>query len=229
VSAGASTPSPARAPRAPLPPVLHEVVNPAEEAAVAWLCRLLAQGRADLYGQDEADLALLPTLTRTWMRRGQQLKLRAPGTNEKRSVSSAIDLAEGALLWRTDEKRCAAQFCATLCAGAERSTARGRLAVFLVDNAKSHRVGKTGIVRQGLDDLTGRVVLVFLPTYSPDLQPAERLWRQWRPNVTHNHTRERMDALQQDSDAWLSRMAAEPQAVLRSLSIESCPPTRLAA
>jgi DDE superfamily endonuclease len=174
VSAGASTPSPTRGTRAPLPPVLHEVVNPAEAAAVAWMCRLLAQGRADLYGQDEADLALLPTLARTGMRRGQQLKLRAPSTNEKRSVSSATDLAEGALLWRTDEKRCAAQFCATLCAGAERSTARGRLAVFLVDNAKSHRVGKTGIVRQGLDDLAGRVVLVFLPTYSPDLQPAER-------------------------------------------------------
>jgi hypothetical protein len=229
VSAGASAPSPTRVPRAPLPPVLHEVVNPAEETAVVWLCHLFAQGQADLYGQDEADLALLPTLTRTWMRRGQQLKLRAPGTNEKRSVSSAIDLAEGALLWRTDETRCAAQFCATLVAGAERSTARGRLAVFLVDNAKSHRVGQTGIVRQGLDDLAGRVVLVFLPTYSPELQPAERLWRQWRPNVTHNHTRERMDTLQQDSDAWLSRMAAEPQAVLRAISLERRPATRLAA
>jgi transposase len=205
------------------------VVDPADDAAVAWLCRLFAQGRADLYGQDEADLALLPTITRTWMRRGQQLQLAAPGTNQKRSVSSSIDLAEGALLWRTDEKRCADQFCGTLATGAERSTARGRLAVFLVDNAQSHRVGKTGIVRRGLDALAGRVVLVFLPSYSPDLQPAERLWRQWRPNVTHNHTRETLDALQEDSDAWLGRMAAEPAGVLRAISIEGRPPTRLAA
>jgi putative transposase len=190
---------------------------------------LFARGWADLYGQDEADLALLPTLTRTWMRRGQQRKLRAPGTNEKCSVSSAVDLAAGALLWRTDAKRCADQFCATLQLGAARSTARGRLAVFLVDNAKSHRVGQTGIVRRGLDALAGRVVLVFLPSYSPDLQPAERLWRQWRPNVTHNHTRETMDSLQEDSDAWLARMAAEPACVLRALSFEARPPTRLAA
>ena len=207
----------------------HEVVDPADAAAIAWLTELLGQGQADLYGQDEADLALLPTLTRTWMRRRQQLKLRAPGTNEKRSVAAAVDVAAGALLWRTDDKRCADQFCATLTAGAARSTARGRLAVFLVDNAQSHRVGKTGIVRRGLDQLARRVVLVFLPAYSPDLQPAERLWRQWRPNVTHNHTRESMAALQEDSDAWLARMAAQPAAVLQALGITLPRPQRLAA
>jgi transposase len=212
-----------------LPEVRSEVVDPADREAVAWLCRLFATGRADLYGQDEADLALLPTLPRTWMRRGEQLVLRAPGTNEKRSVSAAVDLAEGALRWRTDEARCADQFCATLALGAERSTARGRLAVFLVDNAQSHRVGKTGIVRRGLDALAGRVVLVFLPSYSPDLQPAERLWRQWRPNVTHNHTRETIAALQEDSDSWLARMAAEPTAVLQAVSLDARPPSRLAA
>ena len=207
----------------------HEVVDPADPAAIAWLGGLFARGQADLYGQDEADLALLPTLTRTWMRRGQQLKLPAPGTNEKRSVSALTDLADGGLLWRTDDSRCAAQFCATLVAGADRSAARGRLAVFLVDNAPSHQVGKTGIVRQGLDALAGRVVLVFLPRYSPDLQPTERLWRQWRPNVTHNHTRATMAALQADSEDWLQQMAAEPEAVLQALSLPARPATRLVA
>jgi hypothetical protein len=196
---------------------------------VAWLGDLFAQGRADLYSQDEADLALLPTLTRTWMRRGRQQKLLAPGTNEKRSVAALTDLADGGLLWRTDDSRCADQFCATLAAGAARSTARGRLAVFLVDNAPSHQVGKTGIVRRGLDALAGRVVLVFLPRYSPDLQPAERLWRQWRPNVTHNHTCATMTALQGDSDAWLARMAAQPEAVLQALALPPRLPTRLVA
>jgi putative transposase len=231
VSAAASTPPPAppAALPAPLPAVPHEVVDPADRTAIAWLGDLLARGLADLYGQDEADLALLPTLTRTWMRRGQQLKLPAPGTNEKRSVSAISDLGDGGLLWRTDDSRCADQFCATLAAGADRSTARGRLAIFLVDNAQSHRVGKTGIVRRGLDALAGRVVLVFLPSYSPDLQPQERLWRQWRPNVTHNHTRSQMAQLQADSDEWLDRMAAQPAAVLRALALPSCTPTSLAA
>jgi DDE superfamily endonuclease len=230
VSAGATTPPPAAPTALPLlPKVRSEVVDPADPEAVAWLRDLFTTGRADLYGQDEADLALLPTLTRTWMKRGEQLQVRAPGTNQKRSVSSAADLADGDLLWRTDERRCADQFCATLAAGAERSTARGRLAVFLVDNAKSHRVGKTGIVRRGLDALAGRVVLVFLPAYSPDLQPAERVWRQWRPNVTHNHDRENLDRLQEDSDGWFGRMASQPETVRRMLGTPGRHPIKMAA
>ena len=212
-----------------LPEVRSEQVDPADKDGISWLCGLLANGRADLYGQDEADLVLLPTLTRTWMPRGEQLLVPAPGNNEKCSVSCAIDVGNGALLWRTDERRCADQFCATLSAGADRSTAQGRLAVFLVDNAKSHRVGKTGIVRRGLDTLSGRVVLVFQPAYSPDLQPAERVWRQWRPNVTHNHRRDTLVALRQDSDAWMNRMAATPQAVLQALAISASQPLKQAA
>jgi hypothetical protein len=230
VSAGAATPAPdTSGPALLLPAVRHEVVDPADKAAVRWRCDLLAAGRADLYAQDEADLALLPTLTRTWMLRGEQLQVPAPGTNAKRSVSCATDLAQGTPLWRTDARRCADQFCATLTAGAERSTGRGRLAVFLVDNARSHRVGRTGIVRRGMDALAGRVVLVFQPAYSPHLQPGEKVWRQWRPNVTHNHRRGTLDALEQDSDAWFSRMAAEPEALLRALALPGCQPLKMAA
>jgi putative transposase len=31
----------------------------------------------------------------------------------------------------------------------------------------------------------GRLVLLYLPTYSPWLNPIEMLWRQWRREVTH--------------------------------------------
>jgi transposase len=231
LSAGASTPAPdPDGPAIPvLPTVRQEVVDPADKAAVRWLCDLLAAGRADLYGQDEADLALLPTLTRTWMPQGAQLKVLAPGINEKCSVSCAVDLADGTPLWRTDERRCGDQFCATLTAAAERSTARGRLAVVVTDNARPHQVGKTGIVRGCLDALAGRVVIVFQPAYSPDLQPTERVWRQWRPNVTHNHQRDRLEALVQDSDAWFGRMAAEPGSLLRALMLPACQPIKKAA
>ena len=225
MSAAAETPSfvPTALPPPALSPVLHEVVDPANEEAVAWLCDLLATGRADLYAQDEADLSLLPTLTRTWMPRGEQLKVPAPGTNEKKSVSAAVDLGDGSLFWLTGPKRNVAQFCATLHPRVLRSSARGRLAVFLIDNAPSHRVGKSGWVRALLDADAGRVVLVFQPKYCPESQPVEQLWRQWRPNVTHNHTRSALDALKGDSDAWLSRMAADPAAVLSALGL---PPAR---
>jgi hypothetical protein len=219
VSAAAQTPRVAASglPPPALPPVLHDVVDPADREAVQWLCELIRGGQTDLYAQDEADLALLPTLTRTWMQRGEQLRVPAPGTNQKGSVSAAIDLGEGQLSWQNDERRCVGQFCATVQPCVERSTARGRLAVFLVDNAPSHRVGKTGHVRRLLTANAGRLVLVFQPKYCPEVQPTERLWRQWRPNVTHNHTRGSLDELLADSDAWLRQMAAHPAAVLAAI------------
>jgi hypothetical protein len=214
----------------PLPPVRKEVVDPADKDGIAWLCALLRAGRADLYVEDEADLALLPTLTRTWMPRGHQLKVRAPGSNEKRSVAAATDLGDGTVLWRTDERRCALQFGLLLQRCVARSLARRRLAILLVDNAQSHRVGKTGLIRRFLTANAGRVVLVFLPPYSPDLQPAERLWRQWRPGVTHNHTCSQMDQLVGNSDAWLTRAAAAPDAVLQMLGVlANVCPTLMAA
>jgi hypothetical protein len=243
MSAGVSTPPPSRpllrhAPAAPAarnpsaawPALEYEVVNPADPLAVAWVCERLTAGQADLYTQDEADLCLLPTLTRTWMLRGQQLKLRAPGSpNAKRSVSAATDVAEGATLWRTDEKRTAGQFALTLIACANRSNRRGRVAVLLIDNAPGHRVGKTGLLRHLMNVYRGRVVLVYLPKYSPDLQPEERLWRQWRPNVTHNHRRATIEELVQDSDAWFERQAQEPASILQMLGIASAHPSEYPA
>lgn len=201
------------------PVARQEVVDPADADGVAWLCDLLRRGRADLYALDEADLCLLPSLTSTWMKRGQQRKVRAPGTNQKRSVAAAVDIGDGEIQWRTDERRCAVQFglLGTQCI--VRSRRRRRLAILLVDNAKSHQLGKTGIVRRFLDAWRGSVVLVYLPAYSPDLMPAEQIWRQWRPNVTHNHTRSEMEPLVGDSDRWFERQNCTPSNVLRMLVI----------
>ncbi len=221
MSAAAKTPPPLPSclPPPALPPVAYEVVDPADPGALSWLCALLLSGRADLYGQDEAELSLLPTLARTWMRRGEQLRVPAPGTNRKCSVSASVDLSEGWLWWFTHPQRCAVQFGVTLCACVQRSAARGRLAVVLTDNAPGHQVGKTGIIRRFLDALSGQVVLVFQPKYSPELQPVERLWKQWRPGVTHNHTRGVLEELEADSDRWLRRAAADPAGVLQMLGL----------
>lgn len=227
MSAGVATPSPTvpllRDPDSAfttLPEVKHEVVPPEQKEAVQWLTGLLRAGKADLYAQDEADLCLLPTLTRTWMKIGEQLKLRAPGSpNAKRSVSAATDLGEGVTLHRTDERRTALQFALTLLACMCRSLARGRLTVLLIDNAPGHRLGKTGLLRRIMNVVQGAVVLVYLPAYSPDLQPEERLWRQWRPNVTHNHKRAAIEELLVDSDAWFERSNRSPAALLGMLGL----------
>ncbi len=50
------------------------------------------------------------------------------------------------------------------------------------DNADSHSGGK---VEEVVLAAAGRLVLLYLPTYSPWLNPIEMLWRHFRREVTH--------------------------------------------
>jgi transposase len=50
------------------------------------------------------------------------------------------------------------------------------------DNATTHRDGE---VEALLKQAKGRLVLLYLPTYSPWLNPIEMLWRHLRREVTH--------------------------------------------
>ena len=50
------------------------------------------------------------------------------------------------------------------------------------DNAGTHEDDEVEIV---LRAAAGRLVLLYLPTYSPGLNPIEMLWRQFRREVTH--------------------------------------------
>ena len=50
------------------------------------------------------------------------------------------------------------------------------------DNSGTHQDEEVDAV---LRAAAGRLVLLYLPTYSPWLNPIEMLWRQWRREVTH--------------------------------------------
>ncbi len=71
----------------PVPPPIPELVEPDllldVPADVESLMSLLPH--ADLYLQDEVQVALHPTLTRVWCRKGRrgQRLVEAPGANEK--------------------------------------------------------------------------------------------------------------------------------------------------
>ncbi len=60
-----------------------------------WLLRLLP--RADVYLQDEVEVALHPTLTRVWCRKGRrgQRLVEAPGNNAKEYGFGLVDWRDG--------------------------------------------------------------------------------------------------------------------------------------
>jgi hypothetical protein len=174
---------------------------------------------ADLYVEDEAELALHPTLSRIWMKRGRgrQRKIRAPGTNEKRHLFGATDWREGEVVRRYNDKRDAKTFCELADECVARSRKRGRRAILVVDNFLIHLPERARKVRELVERHGRWLELVYLPKYSPDLQPQEALWRVWRSRVTHNHQRETLEELELDSEVCFAGWQADPLAVLRAI------------
>ena len=172
---------------------------------------------ADVYLQDEVEVALHPTLTRVWCRRGRrgQRLVEAPGTNRKRHGFGLVDWRDGWFDWHLAEGRRAAPFCAQLRRALARSTARERIALVLLDNLSIHTPRGSRLLRALLAEAGPRLVLVYTPRYDPDANRIEWLWRALRRSVTHAHQRETLDLLLADADAWAA--ALPPDDVLRQI------------
>jgi transposase len=168
---------------------------------------------ADVYLQDEVEVALHPTLTRVWCRRGRrgQRLVETPGTNRKRHGFGLVDWRDGWFDWSLEAGRRAAPFCAQLRRALARSAARGRVALVLLDNLSIHTPQGSRLLRQLLAEVNAtaeRLVLVYTPRYDPEANRIEWLWRALRRTVTHNHHRATLDPLLADADRWAKGLPA---------------------
>ena len=78
------------------------------------------------------------------------------------------------------------------------------------DNASTHQDEEIEAVVRGA---AGRLVLLYLPTYSPWLNPIEMLWRHFRREVPHCHLFETLDALVTAASAFFDHYNQRPDGV----------------
>jgi len=205
----------------PAPPPVPDLVDAdlldEVPADLATLLQRLPQ--ADLYLQDEVQLAFHPTLTRVWCRKGRrgQRLVEAPGANAKVYGFGILDWCDGWFDGVLAPGRTAAAFCAQVRTAVARSRSRGRMAIVLADNLRTHTPAGSKLVRHMLAELDGHLHLVYTPPYDPDANRIEWLWRRTRREVTHNHQRATFADVQADLRDHFQRLAAQPNAVLRQV------------
>jgi len=155
--------------------------------------RLLAHLPADEVAlwEDEADIDLNPKIGYDWMLRGQQKETVTPGQNVKRYVAGALDAWTGRVVWVFGERKSSFLFTGLLWRLRE-VYAWARVIHVILDNAQVHDSRHT---RQTLAEMGGRVVLHFLPPYSPNDNRMEPVWRDMHDNVTRNHQCETIQEL----------------------------------
>ncbi len=199
--------------RRPVPRVASP--DPRYRAKARYLKQLRCQarqGRIHLYYADEMDVALLPTISGRWMRIGQQTAIDTPGVNAKQYVFGAVNSVTGALVWVPWSNKTNVGFRELLKQVLRGHAGEETRVVMVLDNFRIH---KAKAVTEWLRRHRCELRLYFLPTYSPRLNPIERVWRHCRRNVTDNYFFKTITRLMHAVEAFLVALAHSPAAVLK--------------
>ena len=148
-----------------------------------------------LFFADELDISLLPKVGYQWMPKGVQVEVLTPGTNEKRYLAGALEIATGIIAHCVWYRKTTGLFLDLLDTLDRAYPARvfSHLAV-VADNAQIHHAAE---VEKWLA-AHPRFALLYLPTYCPGANPIERACGDVHDKCTRNHTRKRMWHLVQD-------------------------------
>lgn len=154
--------------------------------------------------QDEVDINTNPKVGAMWMRRGQQAEIPTPGTNDKRYLAGSLNWRTGALIVTeglAKEGRSSALFVRHL-DDLRCHLLRYRKIHVICDNARIH---DCQVVWHYLQRWGHRIVLHFLPTYTPDSNPIERVWWHLHEEITRCHRCQTMEELLDLVFAWLQK------------------------
>jgi transposase len=182
------------------------------------LCLAKARKALLLFG-DEASFPQWGTLTYTWARRGQQPKVKTCGKRKGYKVFGLIDYFTGGFFYQGQEGRLnSAAYIAFLTRVLEHTT---QPIILIQDGAKYHTSAET---KAFFTQQAARLQVFQLPTYSPDYNPIEKLWKKIKQQETHLHYFPTFEALTEKVEQALLKFANAPEEVLALCGL----PTELA-
>jgi transposase len=161
------------------------------------------------YYADEFNVSWFPTLRAMWSPKGQQIMIRTPGQPKKHYGIGAVNYHTGetVVVFRKHKRR---REIAELLHMLVDKHPTGT--IYLAwDNASTHEDDEIEAVVRAA---AGRLVLLYLPTYSPWLNPIEMLWRHFRREVTHCELFESVKALLAAAHDFFDRYNQMPEEVL---------------
>ena len=159
--------------------------------------------------EDEASFAQWGSLSYTWARRGQQPEVPTSGKRKGYKVFGAIEYFSGRLFYQGIEGRFNSE---SYQAFFQTILAQTTQHLFLIhDGARYHTSAST---QAFLAAHSERITEHPLPSYSPDYNPIEYLWRKTKKRATHNKYFKEFAAVVVSVDKALAYFAAHPEMVL---------------
>jgi putative transposase len=133
----------------------------------------------------------------------------AAGSNRRLCIYGALNYRTGQSHYMVHPKKNAQQFCEFLRQLLEAHSER-RL-VLVIDNASYHR---TRAICQLLEDHRDHVFVVWLPTYSPELNLIEGLWGYLKRSALNNYFYGEIESLETAIHQAFSELQQHPETAL---------------
>jgi len=168
------------------------------------------------YYADEFNVSWFPTLRAMWSPKGQQVMIQTPGQPTKHYGIGAVNYHTGettVIVRKHKRRREIAELLQLLVDKHPTGT------IYVAwDNASTHEDDEVEAVVRAA---AGRLVRLYLPTYSPWLNPIEMLWRHFRREVTHCELFETVKALLAATRDFFARYNQTPEKVLSIIGSRS--------
>jgi len=173
------------------------------------ILRAAKRRRGLILFEDEASFAQWGSLSYTWARRGQQPEVPTSGKRKGDKVFGAIEYFSGRLFSQGIEGRFHSESYQEFL---QMILAQTTQHLFLIhDGARYHTSASTQAVLVVHSD---RITAEPLPSYSPDYNPIEFLWKKTKKRATHNKYFKEFAALTVSVEKALAYFATHPDTVL---------------
>lgn len=166
------------------------------------------RGALILFG-DEASFAQWGSLSYTWARRGQQPVVKTSGKRKGYKVFGLIEYFSGRFFYEGIEGKFTSE---TYEGFLRRVLAKTTEPLFLIQDGAKYHTSKA--MREFFASQQARLTVHQLPSYSPDYNPIEYLWRNLKKRATHNQYFPQFSSLASSVDKGLAYFVEHPQEVL---------------
>jgi transposase len=163
--------------------------------------------------EDECHIRNEPYVHATWHERGKQKQVRISATPKRLSLFGAVNAMNGEFFCQGAQICNAQSFQHFLIHLLEQY--KQKYLIIVVDNARYHHAQ---VLHPFLHENRDRLILLFLPSYSPNLNLVERIWKWLKRVVLANRSYSTLADLKSSLVEFLDWIASVPEEVMRKIS-----------
>lgn len=163
--------------------------------------------------EDESRIHAYQALRSTWFKKGAQKQIPTYGHHASVSLFGAVNVLDGEFFCQVADS-CKAPSFRTFVDDVLHYY-QDKTVIMVLDNARIHDAKE---LQPFFEENEDRFIRIFLPKYSPNLNPVERIWKWLKETVIQNRFHKDKLAITESILSFLNFLQDAPEQILKRIS-----------